>query len=391
MPYAELHLKAGRERSVYFRHPWIFSGALKKTPTLPDGSIVQVFEDSGKPLGLGFFSPKNQISCRMFYWGIESPDVDIAFFKERIKLALSLRKPVISQNTDCYRLIHAEGDLLPGIIADVYGPVVVLQLLIAGTEQLLEPIVSAIYAHGFEHIYLKAKTSSQQMEDIRTPSSWLKGGVEGVVRVMENGIPFEIDFINGQKTGFFLDQRDNRALLHHYAKDKTVLNTFCYTGGFSAYAIAGGAKEVVSVDISKEAVAQCNHNMTLLNAPTPHQGVTADCFDYLGDIPDQHYDIIVLDPPAFAKNARAVENAARGYKQINLKAFRKVKSGGLVFTFSCSQNIDKDLFRKIVFGAAADARRDVRILHQLQQPADHPVNIYHPEGEYLKGLVLWVD
>jgi 23S rRNA (cytosine1962-C5)-methyltransferase len=288
-------------------------------------------------------------------------------------------------------LLHAEGDFLPGIIADVYANVVVLQILIRGIEQRKELILEAFKRNGFPTIYLKTKSSSQNIEEISSQSGWLSGSGEGKVITKENGLLFNVDFIEGQKTGFFIDQRDNRQLLKTLSNGKKVLNTFCYTGGFSVYALAGGATEVHSVDISTEAVKLSEENV-LLNFPNAaHKGFAIDCFDYLKDMPENEYDLIVLDPPAFAKNARAIDNASRGYKQINMRAFKKIKPGGILFTFSCSQNISKDLFQKIIFGAAADVGRNVRIIHQLHQPADHPVNIYHPEGEYLKGLALWVE
>lgn len=388
-----LQLKKGKERSINNRHPWIFSGAVAKLPNNEEGTIVLVTDFENKQLCYGFLSHKSQIVCRLFEWDNLSEDVlSDAYWVTKIKNAFLLRSTVINkETTNVYRLLHAEGDFFPGIIADVYGEVVVLQILIKGVEKLVPAVKQALIEIGFKHIYIKAKTSSTVLEDIRTGSSWLEGGVEVPVLVKENNVLFEVDFIDGQKTGFFVDQRDNRELLRTYSKGKNVLNTFCYTGGFSVYAAAGGAIRVDSVDISKDAVALAGENMELNYPGFNHNTIAADCFDYLGEIEKDQYDIIVLDPPAFAKSAKAVANACRGYKQINLKAFRKIKKGGLVFTYSCSQNIDKDLFQKIVFGAAADAHRNVRIIHQMHQPADHPINIYHPEGEYLKGLVLYVE
>ena len=388
-----LQLKKGKERSINNRHPWIFSGAVAKLPNNEEGTIVLVTDFENKQLCYGFLSHKSQIVCRLFEWDNLSEDVlSDAYWVTKIKNAFLLRSTVINkETTNVYRLLHAEGDFFPGIIADVYGEVVVLQILIKGVEKLVPAVKQALIEIGFKHIYIKAKTSSTVLEDIRTGSAWLEGGVVVPVLVKENNVLFEVDFIDGQKTGFFVDQRDNRELLRTYSKGKNVLNTFCYTGGFSVYAAAGGAIRVDSVDISKDAVALAGENMELNYPGFNHNTIAADCFDYLGEIEKDQYDIIVLDPPAFAKSAKAVANACRGYKQINLKAFRKIKKGGLVFTYSCSQNIDKDLFQKIVFGAAADAHRNVRIIHQMHQPADHPINIYHPEGEYLKGLVLYVE
>jgi len=387
-----LQLKEKRERSIINRHPWIFSGAILKKPKANEGDIIEVRDFKDAILGYGFYSEKSQISCRMFDWSRETSTFnDINYWNIKISNALTLRKQFINEETDCYRLLHAEGDFLPGIIADVYGDVVVVQILIKGIEIIKELIFEALENAGFKHIYLKSKTSSLVMEDIRLGAGWAKGNNESPVIVKENGVKFKVDFIEGQKTGFFLDQRDNRQLLRTLSQGKKVLNAFSYTGGFSVYALAGGATEVHSVDISEDAVQGAEENVRLNFPHANHKGIAKDCFDYLKEMPANEYDIIVLDPPAFAKNARAVENASRGYKQINMRGFQKVKPGGLVFTFSCSQNIDKDLFQKIVFGAAADARRNVRIVHQLHQPADHPINIFHPEGEYLKGLVLFVE
>jgi 23S rRNA (cytosine1962-C5)-methyltransferase len=268
----------------------------------------------------------------------------------------------------------------------------VLQLLIKGTEKVLPHLISGLQELGIRHVYLKNKHSPGFREEVALPNGFLSGTDAPLhVVVQENGLQFRIDIEKGQKTGFFIDQRDNRDLLRKYTAGKRVLNAFSYTGGFSVYALSGGAAMVHSVDISKDATLICNENIALNFGPAAaHQSIAADCFDYLRHTTEE-YDVIVLDPPAFAKNARAVPNASRGYKDLNMTAFKKMPSGGILFTFSCSQNIDRDLFRKIIFSAAADAGRNVRILHQLTQPVDHPVNIFHPEGEYLKGLVLYVE
>jgi 23S rRNA (cytosine1962-C5)-methyltransferase len=394
MNYQQITLHKKRERSVINRHPWLFSGAVANASAKTDGEIVQVRDFDKHILGYGFFSTKSQIVCRMFDWSNEEQTFDQSYWNNKIAHAISLRKEIINQtHTTTYRLLHAEGDFLPGIIADVYDEVVVLQILTAGTKTILPQLIEAFTVHGFQYIYLKHKQSSSNIEGVQLKSGWLTNERSTSVEVLENGVKFWVDVEEGQKTGFFIDQRDNRKMLQELSKDKTVLNTFSYSGGFSVYALAGGAKEVHSVDISASAIGQGDRNVAL-NASSfkgKHESKVQDCFDYLSEMPENFYDVIVLDPPAFAKHARAVANASQGYKQINLKAFRKIKPGGIVFTFSCSQNISKDLFQKIVFGAAADARRNVRIIHQLHQPADHPVNIYHPEGEYLKGLVLWVE
>lgn len=386
-------LKSGRDRSVLNHHPWIFSGALKYKPKSDEGDIVEVKSSSGEVLGYGFYSDRSQISCRMFDWSKEPAGFETTeYWAEKIRKALLLRhETVISEQTNAYRLIHAEGDFMPGVIVDIYKDVAVVQLLIKATEQRKELIVEALRQNGYSKVYAKTKSSSKNIEAVEIKSGWLTEDQEESIVICEHGLEFEVDFIKGQKTGFFLDQRQNRLLVKQLASGKTVLNAFSYTGGFSVYAIAGNAREVHSLDISSDAVQMATKNV-LRNFPEAnHKGIAKDCFDYLKDMPDQYYDLIILDPPAFAKNAKAVENASRGYKQINLRAFNKIRKGGIVFTFSCSQNIDTDLFRKIVFSAAADSGRNVRIIHQLHQPADHPVNIYHPEGEYLKGLVLWVE
>lgn len=407
MSYPVLQLQPKKERAVLLRHPWIFSGAVKKMPQAANGDIVEVRTAEGQTLAWGFFSPESQIVCRLFAFveglngtgkwaGYElNPRVqfDAAFWQGKISRALALRRRLIdSATTDCYRLLHAEGDFLPGVIADVYADTVVLQILIKGTENLLPALEQALRNEGFRHIFLKGKSSTQHIEGLMQENRWL-GEPRPVlpIEVKEHGIKFLVNPDKGQKTGFFIDQRENRQLLRRFSQGKRVLNTFAYTGGFSVYALAGGAAEAVSVDISKDAVALSEENVRLnFGKQAAHKAIAADCFDYLRQM-DENFDIIVLDPPAFAKNARAVPNASRGYKDLNYLAFKKIKPKGLIFTFSCSQNIDKVLFQKIVFGAAADAGREVRIVQHLEQSADHPVNIYHPEGEYLKGLMLWVE
>lgn len=383
-------LKPKKERALINRHPWLFTGAVEQFPKAANGEIVQVQDNSGRLLGYGFFNDSSQICCRIFEFTTEPVELNNNYWFGKLERALALRKANLNlSHTNCYRLLHAEGDFFPGVIADVYGDTVVLQILVKGTENLIEIIKEGILRLGFKHIYIKAKSSAKLLEDVQA-GSWLTEPVELPARVEENSVKFFVDFETGQKTGFFLDQRNSRLLLKTHSENKRVLNTFCYTGGFSIYALAGGAQLVHSVDISKDAIAMCDKNVALNGHQNRHQSYVADCFDFLKQTQEQ-YDIIVLDPPAFAKNARNVPNATRGYKELNLVAMKKIVSGGLIFTFSCSQNIDSDLFQKIVFGAAADARRNVRILMHLSQPADHPVNIFHPEGEYLKGLLLWVE
>lgn len=387
-------LKKGKERAIYNRHPWVYSGAVMHLPKAENGDIVEVREQDGSLCGYGFFSPQSQLVCRVFEFTTQPAQVEAAaYWTEKIRQAYALRDRLVANaHTNAFRLINAEGDFFPGIIADVYADTVVLQLLIKGTEKILPFILEGLAACGWQKVYLKGKDVSQRLEEVTLPGGWL-GAQQGstLLHIAENGVQFEIDIEKGQKTGFFLDQRDNRHLLGTLAAGRKVLNTFAYSGGFSLYALRAGAEYVHSVDSSRHAIDLCEQNVALNNwAVQQHKGICADCFEYLKQ-DRTPYDLIVLDPPAFAKNARAVPNATRGYKELNLLAFKRIAPGGLVFTFSCSQKIERDLFRKIVFGAAADARRNIRIVHQLTQPPDHPINIYHPENEYLKGLVLHVE
>lgn len=392
MNYPELKLKPKKDRALVNRHPWIFSGAVAVLPDADNGEVVKVLSHEGKCLGYGFFSSNSQIVCRVFEFDAIKFEEGNQYWLHKIKAAFNLRKQLPElQHSDCYRLLHAEGDFFPGIIADAYGKSLVVQLLIKGTERLLPELKEAFLSLGFEHIYLKTKQTSQILEQVNEELTWLTEPIKLPVSVTENNNKLWVDFEKGQKTGFFLDQRNNRLISALLSKNKKVLNTFCYTGGFSVYALSGGASVVHSVDSSKEAIALCEENVKLNGFEQRHQAFVADCFDFLKESEYHYYDFMILDPPAFAKSARKVENAARGYKELNLLGFRKIKPGGLIMTFSCSQNVDKLLFQKIVFGAAADAKRNVRILQHLEQPQDHPVNIYHPEGEYLKGLLLYVE
>lgn len=390
--FPQLILKPKKERAFVHRHPWIFSGAVAVLPEAENGDIIEVLSNDNKLLGFGFFSPYSQIVCRVFEFDPEGKTIDAAYWTAKIKRAMDIRVQLLDfSKTNCYRLLHAEGDFCPGIIADAYDDSLVVQLLIKGTEKLIPTLKESFLSLGFKHVYLKTKQSSQILEQVNEELTWITEPRELPVEVLENGVKLWVDFEKGQKTGFFLDQRENREMAGHFSKDKNVLNTFCYTGGFSVYALAGGAKEVHSVDSSKDAIAMCDENVSLNGFSDRHTSYIADCFDFLKQAPKDFYDVIILDPPAFAKNARKVENATRGYKELNMLGFKRIKPGGIILTFSCSQNIDKVLFQKIVFGAAADVGRNVRILAHLSQPMDHPVNIYHPEGEYLKGLLLYVE
>lgn len=390
MSYPSLVLRSGRDRSVGNRHPWLFSGGVKAHPKAGSGDVVAVRTNNGDLLAYGFYNPNSRIICRLFEFTDQEREFEGDYWKEKVRNAWRLRNRFLPPKTNCFRLLHAEGDFLPGVIADVYDDVVVLQVLVKGSESVLPHLLEGLKEIGFENIYLKNKETPERLEGVGLENGWLAGEGETSRVVTEHGLRFHVDFAGGQKTGFFLDQRENRALVREMSRGARVLNAFSYTGGFSLYALAGGALSVDSVDVSKNAVELAEQNLRLNFPDAEHRPVAADCFDFLRNA-DNEYDVIVLDPPAFARDARTVQNAARGYKDLNLNAIKRLVSGGLLFTFSCSQNIDRDLFRKIVFGAAADAGRDVRVLHQLSQPFDHPVNIYHPEGEYLKGLVLEVE
>ncbi len=384
-------LKSGRERSIINRHPWIFSGAVKQLPQADNGEIVQVVTNTDEHLGYGFFSPNSQITCRLFSFNNIDENIDYNYWQAKLSNAYKLRQMVIDiKHTNIFRLVCAEGDFFPGLIIDVYNEVAVVQILIKGVERISAHIFKALKQLGYKYIYLKTKQNTQLLEGVLGGNNWIDAKPEHQIIATEHGVQFVVDVEHGQKTGFFIDQRESRKLVGQYSRGKKVLNTFCYSGGFSLYALEGGATMVHSVDSSKDAIKLCEKNIDIINKKEFHQSYVEDCFDFL-KAADNSYDIIILDPPAFAKTARAVDNAARGYKNLNLLGLKKVAPGGLVFTFSCSQHINKDLFRKIVFSAAADAQRNVRIIKQLNQPEDHPINIYHPEGEYLKGLMLQVD
>lgn len=375
-----------RIKPILHFHPWIFSGAVKQFPKHRKAGIVEVKAENGQLLGYGFADAESQISCRMFHFGsVEMAEFPQTYWNEKFDTAFALRKGLlITDQTDTYRLLHAEGDGMPGIIADVYGgKTVVIHTLIGITTTMIDQWRLALKHLGYKSIYQK---SGHEKE-----GTWILGKAQTQILAKENGLKFSVDVEKGQKTGFFIDQRDNRQIIKHLSKNKKVLNAFGYTGGFSVYALSGGANEVVTVDISESACQESIKNVAenQLDA-SKHKAVKADCFEYLKEMSDD-FDVIVLDPPAFAKSKSTVDKAARGYKEINLSAFRKIKTGGLLATFSCSQHIDKELFRKIIFAAAADSGRSVRIIQQLTQPLDHPINIYHPEGEYLKGLLLYVE
>ena len=394
MSYKKVYLKAGKEESLKRFHPWVFSGAIARIEGEPEeGEIVDVYTSKKEFIACGHFQI-GSIAVRVLTFRQEEVNTD--FWKHRLEVALDLRCSlglVDNPENNTYRLVHGEGDNLPGLIIDVYGQTAVMQAHSAGMHVYRMEIADAlieVMGERVKHIYYKSETTLPYKADLGPENGFIKGGSPENV-ALENGLKFHVDWLKGQKTGFFVDQRENRHLLERYSKGRNVLNMFCYTGGFSFYAMRGGANLVHSVDSSAKAIDLTNQNVEL-NFPGDerHQALAEDAFKYLDRMGDQ-YDLIILDPPAFAKHRDALRNALRGYSKLNAKAFEKIKPGGILFTFSCSQVVDKKDFRNAVFTAAAQSGRSVRILHQLTQPGDHPVNIYHPEGEYLKGLVLYVE
>ena len=402
-----IYLKPHKEESLKRFHPWVFSGAIArvvldavhKASEPEEGEVVAVFSAANEILGVGHWQI-GSIAVRILAFGVaELPD---NFWSERIRAAYQMREAIglIQPDNNTFRLIHGEGDFLPGLIVDVYADTAVVQAHSVGMHLARHTIAEALMKEipQVQNVYYKS-------DDTLPFKAQIEGDKIGYLAVtdyagaddfwsVENGLSFRIDWLRGQKTGFFIDQRENRALVERYAAGKDVLNMFCYTGGFSLYAMRGGAKTVDSVDISQKAIDLVNINVAR-NFPkaTNHTAVAADAFDYLAEQKAQNrtFDLIILDPPAFAKHRDAVKNALRGYQRINAKAIEMIRPGGILFTFSCSQVVTKDHFRNAVFSAAAQVGRKVRILHQLHQPQDHPINIYHPEGEYLKGLVLYIE
>ena len=391
MPYKTIVLKRGKADSLRRFHPWVFSGAIQTLPdNLKEGEIVRVEDASSQFLAVGHYQI-GSIAIRIL--SFEDVVVDDAFWDERLSEALMLRRALnlLRADNNIFRLVHGEGDRLPGLIVDIYGETAVMQAHSVGMHYARHQIAQSlqrILGKSVMQVYYKSETTLPYKANLEELDGPLLGNVSNNNVAVENDLRFHIDWLRGQKTGFFIDQRENRLLLQHYSNKRYVLNMFCYTGGFSVYALRGGAQEVVSVDSSAKAIDLTNANVAL-NYPNcdHHKAYAEDAFKFL-DKADDAYDLIVLDPPAFAKHKEAVRNALKGYTRLNLQAMRKIKRGGILFTFSCSQAISKDQFRLAVFTAAAQSGRYVRILHQLHQPADHPVNIYHPEGEYLKGLVL---
>ena len=394
MKYPVIQLKRGKEESLDRFHPWVFSGAIAKLPDgIEEGDVVIVKAFDDRTIGVGHYQI-GSIAVRMLDFGLT--EIDKTYYTDRLAAALRLRKALGLERPDnnAYRLVHGEGDFLPGLVVDVYGDTAVVQAHSPGMHYARNIIAESLV--GLEglpvkNVYYKSETTLPYKAHLDPQNTYLIGRADTDVAI-ENGLKFHVDWLRGQKTGFFVDQRDNRALLERFSAGRRVLNMFCYTGGFSVYAMRGGATKVESVDSSEKAISLTDANIELNYPGDPrHHSTAIDAFKYLDEMESGAYDLIVLDPPAFAKHRSALGNALRRYQRLNAKAFEKIAPGGILFTFSCSQAVNKEQFRLAVFTAAARSRRRVRILHQLTQPADHPVNIYHPEGEYLKGLILYVE
>ncbi|MCG6149024.1 class I SAM-dependent rRNA methyltransferase [Leptospira levettii] len=388
-----IRLKKNKEKAILNFHPWVFSGAIDFVEKhCKAGDIVEVQSSNGSFLGWGFFDPSSQIRIRLFSFEKENDGKSESYWISKWNQILNLKVALLPNDTNGFRLFHSEGDGVPGMIVDIYNDTAVLQLKIPGVIRLKSLLVQFLESVGYQTIIEKhEKQDSKKGEEVT-----LEKGVLSECIFLENGYRFISDIEKGQKTGFFLDQRENRALLGKYAKNRTILNTFAYSGAFSVYALLNGAKSVHSLDISKQALEICEKNLRLNGIESSvengtHKSIEHDCFDFLKQMEPDFYDCIILDPPAFTKNISTVVQASRGYKDINMRAISKIQDGGLIFTFSCSQHISFDLFKKIVFGAAKDAKKRVRILHHLTQSPDHGYSVFHPEGEYLKGLVIQVD
>lgn len=395
MSYKQIILKPKKEDSLKRFHPWIFSGAIASMDkNIEEGEIVDVLTSDKQFIAVGHYQI-GSIAVRVL--SFESAEINDSFWIKRLSTAFEVRKSIglVSDTNNAYRLVHGEGDNLPGLIIDIYGKTAVIQSHSIGmhlSRISISKALESVLKDIIENIYYKSDTTLPFKAELGAENDYILGGGDVDNVAIENGLKFKADWLKGQKTGFFVDQRDNRALLEKYSKDRSVLNMFCYTGGFSFYALRGKAKEVHSVDSSSKAVMLTEENVNLNFPNDPrHKSYAEDAFKFLAGIDKGRYDLIILDPPAFAKHRGAIKNALQGYKRLNAVAFDKIAPGGIVFTFSCSQVISKDAFRLAVFSAAAQSGRSVKILHQLTQPADHPINIYHPEGEYLKGLVLYVE
>ena len=389
----KIFLKPGKEKSLNRFHLWVFSGAIQYKEGNPeDGDVVEVLTSEKKFIARGHYQ-NGSIMVRILTF-INEP-IDTNFWVKRLTEAVDFRKAIGligNKNTNVFRVFHGEGDHCPGLVIDNYNNTLVVQTHSIGMLRQVDEIAEAlkiVWGKSLVGIFTKGDQTLKQKETSGDLKKILYGEV-GETEVLENGHKFKVDILEGQKTGFFIDQRDNRLLLEKYSTGKTVMNLFGYTGGFSVYALGGGATEVHTIDVSAKAIEQANANIALNNYKGKHEGITADAFEFFKQLPID-YDIMVLDPPAFAKHQGALSNAREAYRRLNKLAFDTIKPGGIIFTFSCSQVITKDIFRTAVFSAAAQSGRTVRILHQLTQPADHPVNLFHPETEYLKGLVLYVE
>lgn len=394
MKYKTIILRRGKEESLKRFHPWVFSGAIHSMDdSIEEGDLVSVFTHDGKHIGNGHFQI-GSIAVRILAFG--ETEINEEFYTQRLVQAFKVRESLnlIREDNNSFRLVHGEGDFLPGLVVDVYGNTAVMQAHSPGMHFARNTIARAltnIPGGLVKNVYYKSETTLPFKAQLDPQNQYIIGSYE-TDEALENGLKFHVDWLKGQKTGFFVDQRENRSLLEKYSHDRRVLNMFCYTGGFSFYAMRGGAKLVHSVDSSAKAIKLTNDNVEI-NYPGDkrHTAFAEDAFKFLDNIKKDEYDLIILDPPAFAKHKSALKNALIGYRKLNAKAFEKIQSGGILFTFSCSQAVNREQFRLAVFSAAAMSHRKVRILHQLTQPADHPINIYHPEGEYLKGLVLYVE
>ena len=395
MPYKIIKLKADKQHSVKRFHPWIFSGAMQPLlEPITEGELVTIKDHKDNFLAIAHYA-SGSISARII--SFTEVEIDQSFWNNKIYNAFEVRKSIFNDdfsNTNCYRLIHAEGDQLPGLIVDIYNDAAIVQCHSIGMWQHLENIKVAllhVYKNTLNIIFDKSSETLHRNQETENKNQFIYGDKISPTIATENKLQFNIDWINGQKTGFFIDQRENRSLLAKICLNKKVLNTFCYTGGFSIYALASGASKVVSIDSSQKALEMLEQNLILNKLDSSnHESIKADAMDYIKKI-DADFDIIILDPPAFAKNIHARHNAVQAYKRLNTEAIKKIKAGGILFTFSCSQVVDKLLFKNTIVSAAIDAGRNARILNHLQQPSDHPINIFHPEGEYLKGLMVEID
>jgi len=396
MSYSKIILKPKKEESLLRFHPWVFSGAIASIQGKPvEGDLVEVYSADNRFLGIGHYQI-GSIAVRIL--SFQPTAIDADFWKEKIRAAYEMRRALGLTGTTTHntcRLIHGEGDQLPGLIIDMYGQTAVIQAHSVGMHHARKAIADAlqeIVGNTIQCIYYKSESTLPFKAALENENEYLLGSDTGNAHIaLENGLKFHIDWIKGQKTGFYIDQRDNRMLLEKYASERSVLNLFCYTGGFSVYAMRGGARQVHSVDSSAKAISLTQKNIELNFPDDPrHQAFAEDAFEYMQKMDSHAYDLIILDPPAFAKHQHVLRNALQGYRKLNAIALEKIRPGGILFTFSCSQVVSKTDFRLAVFSAAAQSGRQVRILHQLTQPADHPINIYHPEGEYLKGLVLYI-